>query len=663
MKTLLFALALLIAGLVNAQPWQWQQLQGDFYNPTGFPERGADGQYLRPLVAIGDFNGDGRAEYYDVSSSAFRIAVRDEDRFHWTTIDYPGQGIGGVTGLWAVDLDHDGQDELVVYADSVSVLKAVSFAPWEWELRNDLLNGLYLPAHARKAIFGDYDGDGLLNAVVIPELYSDSVEILHRNVDGEWIPDSTAGFPGGPSYVLDIFDGDFNHDGRLDFGVSYATGEIGAKDALTFFENSGNGIVRQNFCDFCSTFTAGGDLDGDGRWEELERDYYNGEGYTPRRLGYYLRHTAADSSGFVHFTDENYLGQFQGDMLGNFRTLEGNEIVGIFLRIYSRLDMVWMESELEFPTSLGWRGSDLVHVSGGYFSWDFVISASAADLDGDGRKDIVALVGVDSLYSDLKFYRNIGGDSLDSFQSSAGMPLMQNRFPYNGDTIFSSPQIGDITGDGRTELALIVQSSGLSQIQFYAVSGEVNDSAFVFRPEWSNGLPLGASNIRLVDLDGDGICELVLTSGTDWRVFFLRNENWTEIPGILPITAAQNVSFADANGDGNPDLFTTDAVWLNLTPSGMKHDSNLPPSSFALSAYPNPFNPTTEITFSLPKAGYASVKVYDILGQQITTLQDGVLTAGEHHVTFDGNHFPTGIYFLRLEAASYQRTLKLVLLK
>jgi hypothetical protein len=57
------------------------------------------------------------------------------------------------------------------------------------------------------------------------------------------------------------------------------------------------------------------------------------------------------------------------------------------------------------------------------------------------------------------------------------------------------------------------------------------------------------------------------------------------------------------------------------------------------------------------------VKVYDILGQETATLQNGFLMAGEHRLTFDGSHFPAGIYFPRLEAASYQTTLKLVLLK
>jgi hypothetical protein len=88
-----------------------------------------------------------------------------------------------------------------------------------------------------------------------------------------------------------------------------------------------------------------------------------------------------------------------------------------------------------------------------------------------------------------------------------------------------------------------------------------------------------------------------------------------------------------------------------------------PPSSFILSAFPNPFNPATEVTFNLLKAEQVSLRLFNTLGQHVSTLQDDIMSAGTHRVSFDGSHFPAGIYFLRLEAGSHQRTLKLVLLK
>jgi hypothetical protein len=115
--------------------------------------------------------------------------------------------------------------------------------------------------------------------------------------------------------------------------------------------------------------------------------------------------------------------------------------------------------------------------------------------------------------------------------------------------------------------------------------------------------------------------------------------------------------------NGNPTAYGLTVHGEGVLSAGARQRPGLFPSSFSLQASPNPFNPTTEVSFALPQAGRVSVKVFDILGKQAATLYDGIAAAGEHRVTFDGGQLPAGIYFLRLEAAAHQRTLKLVLLK
>jgi uncharacterized delta-60 repeat protein len=80
-------------------------------------------------------------------------------------------------------------------------------------------------------------------------------------------------------------------------------------------------------------------------------------------------------------------------------------------------------------------------------------------------------------------------------------------------------------------------------------------------------------------------------------------------------------------------------------------------------AYPNPFNLSTQITFALPKAGEVSLKVFNLLGQEVATLAHGMQTAGTHTVFFDGSGLPTGIYFYRLDSGNLIQTRKMVLLK
>ncbi len=78
---------------------------------------------------------------------------------------------------------------------------------------------------------------------------------------------------------------------------------------------------------------------------------------------------------------------------------------------------------------------------------------------------------------------------------------------------------------------------------------------------------------------------------------------------------------------------------------------------------PNPFSRATVISFSLPKAGYVDLRVYDLIGQEVATLVDGELPAGEHHVDFDRRNLPSGVYFYRLNAGDVIRTKICVLLR
>jgi hypothetical protein len=87
------------------------------------------------------------------------------------------------------------------------------------------------------------------------------------------------------------------------------------------------------------------------------------------------------------------------------------------------------------------------------------------------------------------------------------------------------------------------------------------------------------------------------------------------------------------------------------------------PQQFAFTAFPNPFNPTTTLEFSLPTSGLVQMKVYDVTGRLATTLTNRFFPQGQHHITFDGSSLPSGIYFARLQGNSFGKTQKLVLLK
>jgi hypothetical protein len=89
----------------------------------------------------------------------------------------------------------------------------------------------------------------------------------------------------------------------------------------------------------------------------------------------------------------------------------------------------------------------------------------------------------------------------------------------------------------------------------------------------------------------------------------------------------------------------------------------LPISAFGLINYPNPFNPITEINFSLPVASHVKLEIFNIVGQQVETLTDKYLEAGYHTVTWDGSQAPSGVYFYRIQAGDSVESKKMILLK
>lgn len=145
-------------------------------------------------------------------------------------------------------------------------------------------------------------------------------------------------------------------------------------------------------------------------------------------------------------------------------------------------------------------------------------------------------------------------------------------------------------------------------------------------------------------------------------------------------------SFAATNDSGPHDYFCHDPNghprWLLITEDiyGCRYtfydrmlvlgqnvhaaDPSAPaPNNYCLSVFPNPFNPSATLSFSLPHAARATLTVYDVTGREVQVLHDGVLDAGEHHFTFNGSSLPSGLYFARLHSGNQMQTTKLLLLK
>jgi hypothetical protein len=143
-----------------------------------------------------------------------------------------------------------------------------------------------------------------------------------------------------------------------------------------------------------------------------------------------------------------------------------------------------------------------------------------------------------------------------------------------------------------------------------------------------------------------------------WSSAYVVQNADTVTSQIVEVGSVRYLMFDVVPDDGNITLIESRATGIAL------QNTQTIPSSFELHQnYPNPFNPITMISFHLPIAGRVSLKVYDMLGQEIAALVDEAKSAGNYSVRWDAQRAASGVYFYQLQAGAYSVTKKLLLLK
>lgn len=115
---------------------------------------------------------------------------------------------------------------------------------------------------------------------------------------------------------------------------------------------------------------------------------------------------------------------------------------------------------------------------------------------------------------------------------------------------------------------------------------------------------------------------------------------------------------------GNQNGYSTHTGLAITTTLGVVPISGNIPSAYLLKQnYPNPFNPATEIHFGIPKTGFVSLVLYDMLGREVRQLVSEELQAGEYSYTFNASSLPSGVYMYVLRAGDFSETKKMMLIK
>ena len=163
---------------------------------------------------------------------------------------------------------------------------------------------------------------------------------------------------------------------------------------------------------------------------------------------------------------------------------------------------------------------------------------------------------------------------------------------------------------------------------------------------WSAGGPCGGG-VQLAFNDDDPLCE----------------------DGGIPVHYRSTLTYSMVAGQSyvvQVEGFSSNAGPYELTITGdcVTVDAHDVPVAFNLGQnVPNPFNPTTTISFSMPETGAASLKVFDVAGRTVATLIDGAVERGQHTVTFDAGNLTSGVYFYTLETNGSVETKKMILMK
>ncbi len=369
--------------------------------------------------------------------------------------------------------------------------------------------------------------------------------------------------------------------------------------------------------------------------------------------------------------DFNGDGRNEFTYLGYFESANGRQ----YYRYY------FYNTESEFDTIPHYT------ISGDSINYVRISGLQSGDINGDGISDLMiyGTIGYNPPYTEIfqKFY--LGNSDWD---------LIEDQVIYQSEQTFDIGRmhiIKDINNDGRDDI-LMIAYGGI--YPFYWHNSILHGS---FPVDTLQDVGLNTQNEALNiasyapvgDVNGDGLNDIFIQTLAGYPDVKL----WLGSPTMYELPAKQWEGLSsgfgrligaagDVNGDGVNDIAIAE---IPFVPQGIgkiyiymgdtsvvtevnEKDSPTPGSFKLFAPYPNPFNPTTRIKFEISGQArndntHITLKVYDVLGREITTLINEDKPVGEYEVKFDGTGLPSGVYFYQLRSGSFVETKKMVLLK
>lgn len=579
------------------------------FNMDGSPVAGWPKTLPQPTQsapAFGDIDGDGQGEI--VVTSIFGSS--QGSIFAWHTDGTPVTGFPVTHGYSTrtpvlADIDNDGAMEIIIN-------KRIYPLGEEWAYKGDgtaLWSQSLNHVPASSAAVGDITGDG------VPEIICESYLSLYAmDNTGNILPGFPFNLPSGvtnsySSPVLADVDGDGSRE--IIFGSQADNGQ----GYVHILKNDG-------------TVYPG--------WPKITGNWV----YTPPSVGYIdndniLDIVVGDQVLSTTPVDYVYAWNANGTALSGFPIGPSNainsQIILGDINNDGMIDLITDDNGAPYYHGYSADGSTLpgwpIMVTG---ETTFYEMPALADIDGNGVLDMLG-AGKQGFAPDFVIIHlwNTGNTFVpDNYV----LPVFQYNERHNG-------VYGDLSLTIPVELVSFTASvSGSKVVLNWNTATETNNRGFEIQRQ------RGESNLQ--------------GSGSDWqKIAFVDGNGTTTNKSVYSYTDNNAVSgkyyyrLKQIDFDGS---FTYSAVV----------NADLNNLSFSLSRnYPNPFNPSTEIRYSVPERSLVTMEIYNALGQKIMTLVNGTKEAGSYTVTFNADNLPSGVYMYRLSTGKFSETKKMILEK
>lgn len=465
--------------------------------------------------------------------------------------------------------------------------------------------------------------------------------------------------PLGNSEGIPLIVGDLDCNGMTDVYGSY-------KDSLTFevqesrvfeIDSAGNVAMRYRYIPWPGVSRSISDVDTDSMME-VDFSYYGlVSGYEQYSHDSLPIHRIYEHDRYYHSSSPGYTGIYIGDLDNDSLTdflyqgtgPDPNDTnIAIAKTFVAEFDPVLETFVRVWSTQLGPGGG-----AAGF---------SVSDFDGDGRMEFVATRG---LSGRVYVVENIGDNQYAT--------VWQDSTPFVNLNYHGS---GDVDNDGKIEFFTgATMSNGNWVLMYEADSNNTYSAKFLFH--LLSGGTFAEPIYTTVDLDGDGKLEIAMLVGADLYVFKSNVDNQYYLWYFRREDKMEAIAFYDFNHDGRMDFIASKS---NISSQGQlwfyaeiyhatslvavsEHNPIVLEETELYPSYPNPFNPSTTIRFSLPSSQRVVITIYDLLGRKVRMLLDQGMDRGIHTIEWRATSESSGIYFCRLQTSENMLTRKLILLK